>query len=130
MGQLTDAEMDLAIKKVWDEYPHINAIPKYHLISRACHQLAVNYDLFSQQFSEYIDRLVAAGTLGSRKGRTGGIFRQNQPSNRITDDDIRKCMDKLQSMPAINDHICPCCGNDRVSKSERSCWKCGGSLHP
>ena len=29
---------------------------------------------------------------------------------------------------AINDHICRHCGNNRVSKSEKSCWKCGGSL--
>ena len=32
------------------------------------------------------------------------------------------------TMPAINDHICPSCKNDRVSKSEASCWKCGGKL--
>ena len=32
------------------------------------------------------------------------------------------------SVPAINDHSCPSCGNDRCSKSERTCWKCGGKL--
>lgn len=30
---------------------------------------------------------------------------------------------------AVNDHVCPGCKNDRVSKSEKSCWKCGCSLH-
>lgn len=30
--------------------------------------------------------------------------------------------------PAINDHVCPHCQNDRVSKSEPSCWRCGGKL--
>lgn len=29
---------------------------------------------------------------------------------------------------AINDHVCPSCKNDRVSKTETSCWKCGGLL--
>jgi hypothetical protein len=30
--------------------------------------------------------------------------------------------------PPINDHVCPTCKNDRCSKSEKSCWKCGGKL--
>lgn len=29
---------------------------------------------------------------------------------------------------AVNNHICPSCKNDRCSKSEKSCWKCGGVL--
>ena len=29
---------------------------------------------------------------------------------------------------AVNDHICSHCGNNRVSKAEKSCWKCGGLL--
>lgn len=29
---------------------------------------------------------------------------------------------------AINNHTCPSCGNDRCSKTEKSCWKCGGKL--
>lgn len=30
----------------------------------------------------------------------------------------------------INDHTCPnkWCGNNRCSKSEKVCWKCGGNL--
>jgi hypothetical protein len=31
-------------------------------------------------------------------------------------------------LAAVNDHICPSCRNDRCSKSEKSCWKCGNSL--
>lgn len=29
----------------------------------------------------------------------------------------------------VNDYVCPGCGNDRVSKCEQTCWKCGGNLH-
>lgn len=29
---------------------------------------------------------------------------------------------------AVNDHTCPSCKNDRCSKSEKTCWKCGGVL--
>ena len=28
----------------------------------------------------------------------------------------------------INDHVCPTCKNDRCTKSEISCWKCGEKL--
>ncbi len=27
--------------------------------------------------------------------------------------------------PAINDYTCPGCKNDKCSRSEKSCWKCG-----
>ena len=29
---------------------------------------------------------------------------------------------------AVNDHTCPHCKNDRVGKTEKSCWKCGEKL--
>jgi hypothetical protein len=29
---------------------------------------------------------------------------------------------------AVNDHVCPTCKNNRCSKSEKTCWKCGGKL--
>ncbi len=28
----------------------------------------------------------------------------------------------------VNDHVCPTCKCDRVSKSEARCWRCGGDL--
>jgi len=30
--------------------------------------------------------------------------------------------------PAINNYICPTCGNDRCNTKERTCWKCGNPL--
>lgn len=35
---------------------------------------------------------------------------------------------RAHPLPAINNHICPHCKNDRVSKTEKSCWLCGGLL--
>lgn len=29
---------------------------------------------------------------------------------------------------AINNHVCPTCKNNRVSKTENSCWSCGNKL--
>lgn len=30
--------------------------------------------------------------------------------------------------PAINNHTCVYCGNDKCGKQEKSCWKCGGKI--
>ena len=30
--------------------------------------------------------------------------------------------------PAVNDHTCKFCGNTSCSKTEKSCWKCGGLI--
>lgn len=30
--------------------------------------------------------------------------------------------------PAVNDHVCPACGNTRCNKKEASCWICGSPL--
>lgn len=35
---------------------------------------------------------------------------------------------KEHPLPAINNHVCPHCKNERVSKDEKSCWLCGGML--
>lgn len=29
----------------------------------------------------------------------------------------------------VNDHVCPTCNNERCSKQEKTCWKCGSNLH-
>lgn len=28
----------------------------------------------------------------------------------------------------VNNHVCPTCKNNRCSRSERICWRCGGAL--
>lgn len=33
-----------------------------------------------------------------------------------------------ESNVAVNDHTCVHCGNDRCSKKEKSCWKCGNPI--
>jgi hypothetical protein len=34
----------------------------------------------------------------------------------------------IAAMTAINDHTCPTCKNDRCSRNERTCWRCGNKL--
>lgn len=35
---------------------------------------------------------------------------------------------KTDTLVAVNDHTCKWCNNNRCSKTEKSCWKCGGKL--
>ena len=43
----------------------------------------------------------------------------------VSDDVVVK---STNSIVAVNDYTCPHCKNDRCSRSERTCWKCGGVL--
>lgn len=38
-----------------------------------------------------------------------------------------KIVTKTSSAP-VNDYVCPSCRNDKCSKSEGKCWKCGNAL--
>ncbi len=46
---------------------------------------------------------------------------------RQVDATIDTCLNVVTT-EAINDHVCPSCNNDRCSKTEKSCWKCGNLL--
>lgn len=35
---------------------------------------------------------------------------------------------KSNNLAVVNDYICPTCKNNRCSKSEKTCWKCGNPL--
>lgn len=52
-------------------------------------------------------------------GITGGEFYREDTAGLP----IHSC-----TAPAINNHVCPACKNDRCNKQEKSCWKCGSSL--
>jgi predicted RNA-binding Zn-ribbon protein involved in translation (DUF1610 family) len=72
---------------------------------------------------ETICEEINVGNLGAVIGKAGGIFKPLAVHTNTV-----RAAQKNNSV-AINDHVCPACGNDRVSKREKSCWKCGNSLH-
>lgn len=41
---------------------------------------------------------------------------------------FHKFSDLGANKAAVNDHVCPTCRNDRCSKIEKTCWKCGSPL--
>lgn len=57
---------------------------------------------------------------GIFRGRGGGFMRIAQ--------DVAINPDVVTPSKAINDYVCPACGNTRCSRSERTCWKCGCTL--
>lgn len=48
---------------------------------------------------------------------TPGLIFAYDPGSTVTND-----------AKAVNDYICPFCKNDRVSKTEKNCWRCGNTF--
>lgn len=71
---------------------------------------------------EAIRLQVAAGAYSISFGRSGGLIRNPSPIVNHTP------VNQEGEATVVNNHVCPSCGNNRVNKDERSCWKCGGSL--
>ena len=100
------------------KYPGVIRIPGPTLASMMVQDLnphSLEWSNTCYEVANFLEEQIKAGSLIRTKGPRGGIsFPQ----------------DKVETIPApaINNHICPCCKNDRVSKSERTCWKCGGAL--
>lgn len=61
------------------------------------------------------------------------IFRSRQPQT-IPFVGLAEAIAQVMQAPVtsaavtINDHTCPGCHNTKCSKSEKTCWKCGGAL--
>jgi hypothetical protein len=45
----------------------------------------------------------------------------------LTNDQVKDPIVQTSAGP-VNDHVCKTCKNDRVSKTEVRCWKCGNKL--
>ena len=43
-------------------------------------------------------------------------------------DEVERSLPQQTVVAAVNDCVCRTCRNDRCSKSEKTCWKCGGAL--
>lgn len=50
------------------------------------------------------------------------------PDNFIILGDNIPVVQSTDSTVAVNDYICPTCRNNRCSRSEKTCWKCGNQL--
>lgn len=63
----------------------------------------------------------------------GGCYGEWSPfMGEVTEAEFKAARLPKSTSPSevMNNHTCPSCGNTRVSKSEKSCWLCGNSLHP
>lgn len=56
---------------------------------------------------------------------------ENVAKQAINQDDVQLQFVAIKtntSSAVVNDHICVSCGNDRCSKNEKSCWRCGWKI--
>lgn len=56
------------------------------------------------------------------------VIRPDDSSFPIPTQSIKPTSTPVQPSVAINDHTCRTCRNDRVSRSEKTCWRCGHTL--
>ncbi len=135
-------EIKTAIQAVFDEHPNINSIHTYALFSLIVPRLKITdpdtYSAYMLEFRE-MTKDPSSG-ISLVKGRNGGVMRpgtmcacgvvakhcahHGQAAAPIQ----RQAPSMVASNAAINDHTCTSCGNNRCSKTEKSCWKCGSPI--
>lgn len=120
MSNLTDEQIKLALDTLWDSYPSHVRFNLPFMVSTACSLLGSTVGSYGSDSQKVIDYIKANYVIVI--GKDGGVMRPNIPV-------LVKDVVTSPTSAAVNNHICPCCGNDKVSKTERSCWKCGGNLH-
>lgn len=136
-----DAKKRAAVIKVFAALPKGIRVNRSMVVSLIMREWAIEANYYAA-FSDAIADWISAeskdpnGILGWTKGFKGGVFiRADQPVN-MTIQSMRgfkaptyeQLVVEAEKAPAINNHCCPHCRNDKVSKDERSCWKCGGNL--
>ena len=125
------AQIAKKVTRVFEKHPGVDRIPGANLVSMVVFELApraVDWSQACVDVQEYLTEEINAGRMTRTKGRTGGIgFPSGSRLSNIPTGTLPPPMPAIVSV-AINDHTCPGCGNNRCSKSERTCWKCGGKL--
>ena len=118
---LQPEEIQHAIDQVFARYPgtpiHLSSLEA--MVVTMVGAVPSTYRDISDQVRKHIQDQAAAGHLNIHS-KHGGVFK---PAPKA------QALQSASSMPPTNDHVCPCCGDKRVSKSESKCWVCGGSLH-
>ncbi len=135
-------EIKTAIQAVFDQHPHVNSIHTYALFSLIIHRLNItdpdSYSAYMQEFRE-MTKDPSSGVYAV-KGRNGGVMRPGhmcacgvRAKGCVHHGAVpiqQQAPSMVASNAAINDHTCTSCGNNRCSKTEKSCWKCGSPIHP
>jgi hypothetical protein len=111
-----------------------NSLVDWEVICANCGQRAgAHYGLCQQMDgSDWDCPSKVQCTLGHKHFAFPGAAAEVQPNLWKGAYDKSGSINKPVIDKAINDHQCPTCKNDRVSKSEKAkkipCWKCGGEL--
>jgi len=140
--RITEREIRHAIDAVYADHVTGTRIRKGELVNAIFHKITANTSVvmtrvIEEKIHQSIREQIALGNLVDIRGLNGGIalcdYAQTSPrgwqSYAARMDEKVKAQKAASNTIAVNDHICPTCGNDRVSKCEKSCWKCGGLLH-
>jgi hypothetical protein len=122
-----DSEIRLAIQTALGKYPgHYHSIPA--VVNIATHSLIDSmsaYTTVAMEVDRWIIEAISDGFLHLNPGK--GIMLMTDHQQLPLSPPIQKLSNQTME-PAVNDYVCPHCKNDRVSRNEITCWKCGGKL--
>lgn len=95
----------------------------YMVVGRIPGLRTENYDSVSLQVERFIRE---SPSFELRQGKNGGVFRKtlNFP---VTSGTLPAPIPHVVAV-TVNNHTCSACGNNKCSKDEKSCWKCGASI--
>lgn len=112
----TKADYRKVLEGLFTLHPNIPLRMDY-VIAYMLNELSISpedYRNTMYDIKKFLQEETGVGSISILHGPNGGVFQAKRLA---------------VSQQAVNDHVCPCCRNERVSKSEKTCWKCGGNLH-
>jgi hypothetical protein len=124
-----DSEIRLVVQTVFGKYSHpANHITMTFLVNDVTRKLIQSmseYTVVAMEVERWIEAAIADGFLHC--ATPGGLMLMTDYQQLPLSPTMQKLSDNKTS-EAINDFTCGTCGNNRTSKNEGTCWRCGGKL--
>lgn len=121
----TNAEYQQVLDSFYQMYGdgfrvNISALMAWMIVNFSPGVTPQTYKYEQYDLREWLDEEVAAGRMSIMKGKGGGIFKNSH----------RSCDEVALPTQSIDDYVCKACSNNKLSKTEKSCWRCGEPISP
>ena len=117
-------------KGFWDRYPRVVKVNGPALITYTLNEVdcsPVEFRAWSESLGIYLKSVFSdpSGWMALTRGYNGGIsLRQGMTPIQVEQE---RNQFKAEQAQVVNNYTCAC-GNDRLNKTEKSCWRCGAAI--